>query len=79
MINTLEVKKTDARSAPAARVLAGLAVVLLLSLAAWWLTKQVYGQKELIFNISRESSRISAVGRADRAGGQPGSAAYRPA
>lgn len=51
MINTLEIKKTDSRSAPAARVLAGLAVVLLLSLAAWWLTKQVYGQKELIFNI----------------------------
>ena len=52
MIKSLEVDKPKAAQTPQAlRVLAGLLVVLILSLASWWITRQVYAQKELLFHI----------------------------
>jgi len=46
MIKTLEAKKNSAaQPAQAHRVISGMVLVLLLSIAAWWITQQVYGQK----------------------------------
>ena len=42
MIETLEAPKTVPQTSPALRVIAGLAVALLLSAIAWWVTQQVY-------------------------------------
>lgn len=46
MIKTLEVNKKDAsQPSPFLRFAGGLAVVLLLSIVAWWVTQQVYSLK----------------------------------
>ena len=51
MVNTLETKKIKRAQTPPWRMLAGLLVVLLLSLAAWWVTQKVYAQKEMFLGI----------------------------